>query len=587
MKSKIWVSAVVTVLIVSFIPSIIQIVPTVEGPAVLEVDDSGGKPYTSIQAAVDDAQPGDTVFVYNGTYFEDVEINKTINLTGEDRDTTIINSTNLMGIYVEDADYVNISGFTVVNGSWAGIRMMPSNNSLVENNRVEGNIKGIQIIESNNTVVRNNIASNNTNDYGIYLDRSTNITVKNNICYGNQGEGILVFDNSNNNLIIGNNCSFNSDGIYVSSSSLNNYIFGNNLISNLNRGLADFTGSNNVYSNNSIKNCYRGFSVVASSENYQIINSTIKNSTLYDIRINGANTRLTTINTTFNRTKVEFGQTTNLLTVKWFLHIEIIDYFGNPVPNANVRIEDNLNNSYNQTLISNANGKIKWLPIAEYTEQDFDGDTIGEKIYYTPHRIVAWNDTLAGYASAFMNESKIVTIILYNGTLLDLEPGWNLISLPRIQSDTNLQTVLQSIEGRYDSVQCYNITDNNDHWKHYHVSKPSYMNDMENFNHTVGFWLHIIDPQGTTLVVIGNELISDQNISIFPGWNLIGYPSKSNKTRDVALDNLLFYTDVDSIWTYNATKQKWMELDDIADYFEVGHGYWIHSKVTKVWNVPL
>ena len=82
-----------------------------------------------------------------------------------------------------------------------------------------------------------------------------------------------------------------------------------------------------------------------------------------------------------------------------------------------------------ETLL-NANGKIKWLPIAEYTEQDFDGDTIGEKIYYTPHRIVAWNDTLAGYASAFMNESKIVTIILYNGTLLDLEPGWNLISLP-------------------------------------------------------------------------------------------------------------------------------------------------------------
>ena len=100
MKSKIWVFAVVIVLMVNFIPIIIEIVPTVEAPAVLEVDDSGGKPYTSIQAAVDDAQPGDTVLVYAGTYYEDVVINKTINLTGEDRDTTIINSTNLMGIYV-------------------------------------------------------------------------------------------------------------------------------------------------------------------------------------------------------------------------------------------------------------------------------------------------------------------------------------------------------------------------------------------------------------------------------------------------------------------------------------------------------
>jgi hypothetical protein len=186
-----------------------------------------------------------------------------------------------------------------------------------------------------------------------------------------------------------------------------------------------------------------------------------------------------------------------------------------------------------------------------------------------------------------MNESKTINIILYNGTLLNLENGWNLVSLPRIQSDTNLQTVLQSIEGRYDSVQWYNINDSNDHWKHYHISKPSYMNDLGKLNHTIGFWLHITDFQGTTLVVFGEELIAEQNITLYPGWNLVGYPSKSNKTRDVALDNLFYGADVDSIWTYNATIQKWVELDDTEDYFEVGKGYWVHSKVTDVWNVPL
>jgi hypothetical protein len=30
----------------------------------------------------------------------------------------------------------------------------------------------------------------------------------------------------------------------------------------------------------------------------------------------------------------------------------------------------------------------------------------------------------------------------------------------------------------------------------------------------------------------------------------------------------------------------WDELN-VLDYFEIGKGYWIHSKVTKVWNVPL
>jgi len=196
---------------------------------------------------------------------------------------------------------------------------------------------------------------------------------------------------------------------------------------------------------------------------------------------------------------------------------------------------------------------------------------------------------LVGYAypEPFINESKTITIILYNGTLLDLEPGWNLISLPRSQLDTNIGIVLRSIEGRYDSVQWYNTTDNNDHWKHNQVLKLPYMNDLNNLNHMIGFWLHITDSEKISLVVFGDELSSDQNISLYPGWNLVGYPSKSNKTRDVALDNLFYGSDVDSIWTFNATTQKWIELDEATDFFEVGKGYWVHSKITDVWNVPL
>ena len=61
----------------------------------------------------------------------------------------------------------------------------------------------------------------------------------------------------------------------------------------------------------------------------------------------------------------------------------------------------------------------------------------------------------------------------------------------------------------------------------------------------------------------------------------------TNKTRDIGLGALSFGSDVDSIWTYNSTIDKWIELNDGMDYFEIGQGYWIHSKVTDVWNVPL
>jgi hypothetical protein len=67
---------------------------------------------------------------------------------------------------------------------------------------------------------------------------------------------------------------------------------------------------------------------------------------------------------------------------------------------------------------------------------------------------------------------------------------------------------------------------------------------------------------------------------------MVGYPSLINRTRDNALNNIIFNQDVDAIWTFNAATQTWQEIGP-SDSFELGRGYWIHSKVTKIWDVPL
>ena len=56
----------------------------------LYVGGSGPGNYTYIQLAINDASNGDTVFVYNGMYYENVIVDKSINLIGEDRNTTVI-----------------------------------------------------------------------------------------------------------------------------------------------------------------------------------------------------------------------------------------------------------------------------------------------------------------------------------------------------------------------------------------------------------------------------------------------------------------------------------------------------------------
>ncbi len=181
----------------------------------------------------------------------------------------------------------------------------------------------------------------------------------------------------------------------------------------------------------------------------------------------------------------------------------------------------------------------------------------------------------------FLNSTGLLTVFNY----AILKQGWNLISIPLTQSNTLLSSVLQSIQGKYDAVQLYDNTDGNDPWKHYKVGK-SFGNDLAEINETMGFWIHITQPGDTIFIYNGTQPTMNQMIALHKGWNQVGYPSLRNRNTTEALNNIDFYTEVESIWTYNATMQIWKELGEF-DYFEIGSGYWIYSLVEKIWDVPL
>lgn len=169
---------------------------------------------------------------------------------------------------------------------------------------------------------------------------------------------------------------------------------------------------------------------------------------------------------------------------------------------------------------------------------------------------------------------------------ISLEYGWNLVSLPLVRSNTSLTSLLESISDKYDAVQWYDSSDLEDPWKHHHVQKPSHLNDLEEINHKMGFLIRISEPNGAVLNFTGQGISSNQTISLEIGWNLAGYPSLSDKNRTEALNNLTFNQDVDAIWTFDSTTQKWEEIGP-SDYFEIGRGYYIHSKTKITWDVPL
>jgi parallel beta-helix repeat protein len=164
----------------------------------------------------------------------------------------------------------------------------------------------------------------------------------------------------------------------------------------------------------------------------------------------------------------------------------------------------------------------------------------------------------------------------------DLKQGWNLISIPLIQENQELRKVLEMIDGWYDAVQWY---DPNDPWKHHKVGKPI-GNDLSELNETMGFWIHITNPGDTTFLYNGTQPTSNQTIQLHPGWNMVGYPTLTSYNRTDGLNNLTFDNQVDAIWSYDASTQKWEEMGE-SDYFEIGKGYYIHAKSECEWEVPL
>jgi hypothetical protein len=173
-----------------------------------------------------------------------------------------------------------------------------------------------------------------------------------------------------------------------------------------------------------------------------------------------------------------------------------------------------------------------------------------------------------------------------NGTNtgIHLTSGWNMVSFPYIVPDTSVECVLSSINGKYDSVQFYDSSDANDPWKHYHVSKPSYLNDLSDLDNTMGFWIHVTDPSGADLVIDGDEPSGFTETPLYPGWNLVGYPSHVNEIRATLNINGTICEDTDVIQTYDPWTQN-MEEIGLPDYLEFGKGYWVHTDSESTWSI--
>jgi len=133
----------------------------------LYVGGSGEGNYTWIQDAVDNASPGDTIYVYSGIYEENLFIEtNSLSLIGEDKEATIIiGNGNKHTILVELTKDVSITGFSITTESeesvYGGIFISNSKNTLIQNNIIFENGQGINCKDSISFNISNNKIFNN------------------------------------------------------------------------------------------------------------------------------------------------------------------------------------------------------------------------------------------------------------------------------------------------------------------------------------------------------------------------------------------------------------------------------------------
>ncbi|UCE37541.1 MAG: hypothetical protein JSW00_19145 [Thermoplasmata archaeon] len=254
------------------------------------------------------------------------------------------------------------------------------------------------------------------------------------------------------------------------------------------------------------------------------------------------------------------------------------------------------NKIFNNNLIGNTNqgydnGLINKWNTSYPTGGNYFNDYSGADEYKGPGQDIWGSDGIGDSSYIDIgggtgNQDYYPLMYPYNENTIFLCYGWNLISIPYIQTNTDLNTVLASIAGSYDAVQWYNATDANDPWKHHHISKPSHLNDLGGIDNTMGFWIHITEPSGILFEFYGLRPTESQQINLHLGWNLVAYPSLTSYNRTKGLNNINFDTQINLIMWYDAYSNVWQKMGE-NDLFRKGQGYYIHSKEDVTWNVPL
>jgi len=210
--------------------------------------------FSTVQAAINNATPGDTIFVHQGIYHENIVVNKSISIIGENKNKTMIDGGGSGVVVRIVADNVSLSGFTIQNSGEEAFEsgiLIQSNFNNISGNIIEKNgLTGVYLNNSFGSLLFENIITDNGGD-GVFLVYSSNNILFNNVVARNNG-GVRLYSSDENNISRNVVTHDLLGGIYLFYSS-HNVLFGNVIRYNKEYGLnLDYSSNINMIVDNFI-----------------------------------------------------------------------------------------------------------------------------------------------------------------------------------------------------------------------------------------------------------------------------------------------------------------------------------------------
>lgn len=325
------------------------------------------QPFKSIQTAIDEAESGDTIYVFGGLYEEIITIGKQLNLWGgvEGTESIIKAKDDIRYTMKITADHVEIQDFTFCDSE--DIKNSP--------------IGALISIQAENVVITGN-SFHTSDSYGIQIDESAAGAVVNGNTINNTNVGIII-ESSNTNDIF-NNKIFNCEdtGIILENTDENRLY--ENTIYDCSKGiLASYSSALNITNNTVYEMAYAGILV----ENCQQV--TIQNNEVYDnpaaglylqsdyctIRENNFENNQRGITLTGNNNIIHQNQISSCTGSGLFAQITSKQntIYNNTFQENGKNAEDNGNNNWYQGEFGNYWDDYNWI--------DLDHDGVGDREY--------------------------------------------------------------------------------------------------------------------------------------------------------------------------------------------------------------